>query len=147
LPFMLSTLKNQGVKLEKDWAIWLQAATEMIDWSKLPLDLSDATTAIKSASSELQTSESASIRTKHAPRKAKQAKTKPIQSTKITKLQPRTAALKPPAAQPKSRPTALKTAKSAKTPKPAATAKVAAKTVRSSSPRSAGVSKTQRRAR
>ncbi len=39
LPLMLSILQHQGVKLEKGWTIWTQATTELLNWSKLPVEL------------------------------------------------------------------------------------------------------------
>jgi hypothetical protein len=121
---MLATLQNQGVKLEKGWTPWAQAATELIQWSKVPVDLADASTSIKSAApGKLQPPEAAPIAPKKAPRKSKQvaAKTAKTVKTKETK-------------------------KSAKTAKPAVTAKPATKTSRATSPRKAVVSKSKRRA-
>ncbi len=77
LPFMLATLQNQGVKLQKGWTPWVQAATEMIRWSKLPVDLADATNSIQEpAPSQLQPPDAAPIAPKKAPRKSKQAAVK-----------------------------------------------------------------------
>jgi len=83
LPFMLATLQNQGVKLEKGWTPWVQATTEMIRWSKLPVDLADATNSIKEpAPSQLQPPDTAPIAPKKAPRKSKQAAVKTAKTAK-----------------------------------------------------------------
>jgi hypothetical protein len=125
LPFMLATLQNQGVKLEKGWTTWVQAATEMIHWSKLPVDLTHATNSIQEAvPSKLLPPDAAPTATK-APPKSKQAVAKSAKSAKT----PKTAVTKKPAV----------------TNKPAVTVKKATKTARSSSPRTAVVPKAKRR--
>ena len=165
LPFMLTTLQNQGVKLAKGWTTWVQAATQMMDWSKLSVDLAQATNSIKEAApSQLQPPEAAPISPKKALRQASQAKAKPSQTTKatkISKLQPLAASpsatkaptktkpaktLKPELTKkPAVRPKSSVTKKPAVTPKPAVTAKTATKTVRSSGARTAVVPKAKRR--
>jgi hypothetical protein len=117
---MLATLQNQGTKLAKGWTTWVQAATEMMDWSKLSVDMVEATNSIKEAApSQLQQPKAASIAPKKAPRKSKQAAAKTAKTAK--------------------------TVKPVVTPKPALTAKPATKTSRASSPRSAVVPKAKRR--
>ncbi len=144
LPFMLATLQNQGVKLEKSWTTWVQAATEMIHWSKLTLDLADAKNNTMGAEpSQLQPPDAAPISPKKEPRRARQAKAKPTKPTKASKLKPLAAAPIPSKAPPKSKQAAAKTAKPAK---PEVTAKAATKTARSSTPRTAVVPKAKRRA-
>jgi hypothetical protein len=124
LPFMLATLQNQGVKLQKGWTPWVQAATEMIRWSKLPVGLADATNSIKEpAPSQLQPPDAAPIAPKKAPRKSKQAAAKTAKTAKNAK-----------------------TAKSAVTNKPTVTQKKATKTSRASSTRTAVAPKAKRRA-
>jgi hypothetical protein len=77
LPFMLATLQNQGVKLEKGWATWLEAATELVNWSKLSVDLPDTTITAKDATPDtLQPPAAAPVPPK-APRKPRPAKAKP----------------------------------------------------------------------
>jgi hypothetical protein len=165
LPFMLATLQNQGVKLAKGWTPWAQAATEMIQWSKLPLELAEASTSIKeSVPSQLQPPEAAPISPKKALRQATQTKTKTTKPKDPRKLQTLVAAPTASKAPPKSRQASAKTAKPAKTVKPAVakksavakktavtnkpavTAKPATKTSRASGPRSAVVPKAKRRA-
>jgi len=89
LPFMLATLQNQGVKSEKDWSTWLQAATELVNWSKLSVDLSDATVSAKDATpSKLPPPEAAPIPPK-APRKPWQAKTISAKPAATSKVKPK----------------------------------------------------------
>jgi len=79
LPFMLATLQNQGVKLAKGWTTWVQAATEMNNWSKLSVDLPKAPiTAMDVAPSMLQPPHAAPVPSR-APRKPKpKPKPKPV---------------------------------------------------------------------
>lgn len=144
LPFMLATLQNQGVKLSKGWTTWIHAATEMMGWSKLSVDLSEATKNIKGAEpSQLQPPEAAPISPKKALRKARQTKTRPSKAKKISKLQPLTALHSATKAPTKTKP--AKTSKPELTTKPAVTVKTATKTVRSPSTRTAVVPKAKRR--
>lgn len=164
LPFMLATLQNQGTKLAKGWTTWVQAATEMMDWSKLSVDMVEATNSIKEAApSQLQPPEAAPIFPKKALRRGWQAKAKTTKPKNSTKLQTLVAAPTASKAPPKSKQASAKTAKPAKTVKsaktarpavakktavtnkPALTAKPATKTSRASSPRSAVVPKAKRR--
>jgi hypothetical protein len=90
LPFMLSTLQNQGVKLEKGWTTWVQAAIEMVNWSKLSVDLPKAPiTDMDVAPSMLQPPDAAPAPPR-APRKPKPVKVKPakpvVSATVTTKV-------------------------------------------------------------
>jgi hypothetical protein len=49
LPFMLANLQNQGIKLEKGWAHWAQATTELINWSKLVVNAPQTKVSAKKA--------------------------------------------------------------------------------------------------
>lgn len=86
LPFMLATLQNQGAKLEKGWASWAQAATELVNWSKLTVALPEATVAaMQEEIAPLQPLDAAPIPPK-APRKPRQTKTKsakPLVAAKV----------------------------------------------------------------
>jgi hypothetical protein len=139
LPFMLATLQNQGVKLAKGWTTWAQAATEMIQWSKIPVDLADASSGIKTAApSQLQPQGSSPIAPPKATRKSKQVATKtakaakPVVTAKTAKATVTARKAKP--------------AVTAKKAKPAVTVKTATKTARLSSPPTAAVHKAKRRA-
>lgn len=62
LPFMLSTLQSQGLKLEKNWSTWAEAAAELINWSKLSVGLPETTViAMDATSSELQPPDAAPV--------------------------------------------------------------------------------------
>jgi hypothetical protein len=83
LPFMLTTLQNQGVKLEKGWATWLEAATALVNWSKLSVDLPVTTITAKDATPDkLQPPAAAPVPPK-ASRKPRQAKAKPAVTAKV----------------------------------------------------------------
>jgi hypothetical protein len=89
LPFMLATLQNQGVKLEKGWSTWLEAATELVNWSKLSVDLPEPTTTAKDATPDkLQPPAAAPVPPK-APRKPRQVKTKPAKPAATAKVAPK----------------------------------------------------------
>ncbi len=87
LPFMLATLQNQGVKLEKGWVVWGQTATDMVHWSKLSVGLSEVRPTSNDATSsdttpdKLLAPDAAPAPTK-SPRKLWQASPKPAQSLK-----------------------------------------------------------------
>lgn len=85
LPYMLNTLQDQGVKLEKGWAIWVQAATELVIWSKLSVDLPQpAITAEAPTPTKLQSPNAAPVPPK-APRKPRPIKVKPVKPSATVK--------------------------------------------------------------
>jgi hypothetical protein len=113
LPFMLSTLQNQGSKLQKGWSTWAEAAAELVNWSKLSVHLPQTTAIVMDATSnELQPPDAAPAPHK-AQRKPGAAKTKPARTTVTVKV--------PAKAVPKPKPT------KAIPGKPAVKAKVATK--------------------
>jgi hypothetical protein len=119
----------------------------MVNWSKLPVDLAEASTSIKeSVPSQLQPPEAAPISPKKALRQGRQAIAKTTKPKTPTKLQTLVAAPTASKAPPKSKQASAKTAKTAVAKKTAVTAKAATKTARSSSPRSAVVPKAKRSA-
>jgi hypothetical protein len=141
LPFILNTLQNQGLKLEKGWSTWAKAAIDLVNWSKLSMSLPESTiTATDDTPSQLQPPDAAPVPDK-APRKPRPAKTKPVRPTVTVKV-PAKAVQKPKSARATPGKPAFKakvTAKvatkvtdksklvKAKPAKPAASAKVAAK--------------------
>jgi chemotaxis protein histidine kinase CheA len=89
LPFMLATLQNQGVKLEKGWSTWLEAATELVNWSKLSVGLPEPTITAKDATPDkLQPPAAAPVPPK-APRKPRQVKAKPAKPASTAKVAPK----------------------------------------------------------
>jgi len=137
LPLMLSTLQNQGLKLEKNWSTWAESAAELVNWSKLSVGLPETTAIVMDATpSELQPPDAAP-----APHKAKRkpgaAKTKPARTTVTVKV-PAKAVPKPKPTKPTLSKPAVNAKVATKAPdksqlvkakpaKPAASAKVAAK--------------------
>jgi hypothetical protein len=116
LPLMLSTLQNQGIKSEKGWATWVQAATEMVNWSKLSVDLPKAPIpALGAAPSMLQPPDAAPVPPR-APRKSRSVKVKPAKPKVASKAATKVAQKPKPA--------------KAKAAKPGVTVKVATKAKR-----------------
>jgi chemotaxis protein histidine kinase CheA len=132
LPFMLATLQNQGVKLEKGWATWLQAAKELVNWSKLSVDLPETTITAKDATPDKLHAPAAAPAPPKAPRKPRPAKAKPARPAVTAKV-----ANKMPQ---KSKPAKAKPAK------PNVSAKVATKKSQQSSTRASVSTKGKRRA-
>lgn len=86
VPFMLATLQNQGTKLAKGWTTWAQATTDLVSWSKLPLDLPAAPNTDKGATpSKLQTPDAAP-RPAKAVRQPRQTKAKSAKSVVTAKV-------------------------------------------------------------
>ena len=105
LPFLLSTLQNQGRKLEKGWPSWAEAATVLVNWSKVYVDLPQPPmTVIADTPSQLQAPHAAPLPPK-APRKPRPAKATPVKPAVSAKVGTKV--------PPKSKPTQAKPAKTA----------------------------------
>jgi hypothetical protein len=91
-------LQNQGLKLQKGWSTWGEAATELVKWSKLSVTLPDPTiTATDATPSQLQPPDAAPIPPRTL-RKSRPAKAKPARPTVTAKV-PAKAAQKPKSAK------------------------------------------------
>lgn len=154
LPFMLATLQNQGVKLEKGWATWLEAANELVNWSKLSVDLPKATTTAKDATPDQLQPPPAAPAPPKAQRKPRQVlPLKPAVSAKVAtkvRYEPKQAP-KIPAMPPVTAKVATqvqhKPKQAPKIPaKPAVSAKVLAKKIQPSSTHASASTKANRRA-
>jgi hypothetical protein len=89
LPFMLVNLQYQGVKLEKGWATWLEAATELVNWSKLSVDLPETTITAKDATPDKLQPPAAAPVPPLAPRKPRPAKARPAKPAVTAKAAPK----------------------------------------------------------